>query len=110
MNLAILICRNVTKICTSSGCLKAFNNRSGSFEQYGVEPLTLCAYTTCLGCEDLQSSDSSNFADRLASLKKIGVEKIHLGICTSDKYCKNSDKLIGEIKKFGFEVEMGTHK
>lgn len=109
MKIAIIICRDVTKICTTTGCLKAFNERSGTFVQYGVQPLTLCALATCIGCEDAAKEDIPEFSARLESLKKSGVETIHLGICTSEKYCKHTKKLLDTIKAHGFKVTMGTH-
>lgn len=89
--------------------MKAFNNRSGLFEKYGEMPLTLCAFTDCMGCEAVEEAESLHFVERLNQLKKIGVEKIHLGICTGDKYCKNSEEIFNIAKANGFEVELGTH-
>lgn len=110
MKLAIIICREVTKICATTGCMKAFNERTGTFSQYGEEPLTLSALATCLGCEDAEKEGSPEFSARLDSLKKSSVENIHLGICTSEKYCKHTKKLMDTIKAHGFTVSMGTHK
>lgn len=42
---AMLVCKNaVGNKCTGSGCMRAFNNKTGTFERYSQEELELQAF------------------------------------------------------------------
>ena len=48
----MLNCLRANQVCTGAACLKAFNERTRTFAQYGEEELFLQAFFRCNGCDE----------------------------------------------------------
>ncbi len=106
MKIAIMHCRRSSNVCTGAACFRAYNACEKSFQQYaGNKPTlaaffeynaceksfqqyagnkpTLAAFFDCGGCGIDRSSDPG-MQEKMEALKRIGVEKIHLGICMKE--------------------------
>ena len=50
--IVILTCKKASRVCTGAACLKAFNQKTKTFEQYLDEPIELEAFFQCNGCDE----------------------------------------------------------
>lgn len=102
--IGIFICGEVRSICTLSGCLKAIDNKSGSFKDYD-EDLDLKSIIICSECEDKKN----DFKDLIKRMKNNEVDTIHFGICAKGCKHKKTDELVKMFEKENIKVVMGTH-
>ncbi|MHC1564888.1 MAG: CGGC domain-containing protein [Candidatus Syntropharchaeales archaeon] len=108
MKIAVVRCEIVSEVCPGVGCFKAFNDRREYFKDYG-EDAEIVGFFTCGGC-------SGRRVMRLVgSLKKYGVDVIHLGSCMTmgerEGYlpCPHLDTIRSGIESKGVKVVSGTH-
>lgn len=109
--IAILTCEKSNDVCTGASCLKAFNHRLKSFRRYENAEIELMAFMKCNGCECDYDTDSG-YLEKLERIEQIGVEVVHVGVCTKGKdgsYCSKIDKIINDMKQRGIEIVDGTH-
>ncbi|BEP28453.1 CGGC domain-containing protein [Helicovermis profundi] len=103
-NIAIYVCGEVSKKCTANGCLRAFNNKSESFERYGGEKIQLVSFNNCPGCDELPIE---NLTKKIEKFKKAKVDVVHLSTCIRGRceYYEDFAKLLSKE----FEVIGYTH-
>lgn len=101
--IGIINCFEVSKRCSGSGCFKAFNNKTGSFESYDSDS-ELLSFVHCNGCSE---QSVKQVVERAERMKDIGVTTIHLSSCIRSK-CQWYDEFIQELSK-NFEVINYTH-
>lgn len=90
-----------------SGVLPAFNACEKSFQQYAGQAPTLAAFFDCGGCGIDRNTDAG-MIEKMEALKRIGVEKIHLGICIRDN-CPDLPNILAMLKQYEIPYEFGTH-
>ena len=101
--IAILRCFEVSSRCSGSGCIKAFNNKTASFNEYDVNS-DMVMSIPCNGC----STDSlKEILNSSTELKKQGVDSIHLSTCIRGK-CPYYNEFVEELSK-QFQVIGYTH-
>ncbi|MDR0906923.1 MAG: CGGC domain-containing protein [Oscillospiraceae bacterium] len=108
-NIAILTCRKAADVCTGAACMKAFNEKTGSFSAYG-EPARLVAFMQCNGCGSDPTDE--NMAKKIARLEKDGADCVHIGICSEPSpgvECEIITQIAGIIETRGIAVVRGTH-
>lgn len=101
--IGIINCFEVSKRCSGSGCFKAFNNKTGSFENYDSDS-ELLSFVHCNGCSEDSIEQVIKKANRMHD---IGVTTIHLSSCIRSK-CPSYNEFVAELSK-KFEVENYTH-
>lgn len=107
MKIAIMHCRKASDVCTGAGCLRAYNQGTKHFAQYGELKPELCAFLDCGGCGIDRVSDPG-MIEKMEALQKIGVEKVHLGVCINSK-CESFQNILEMLERYGFSFELGTH-
>ena len=107
MKIAILHCKNSSKVCTGAACFKAYNNCLKSFEQYKGNKPELAAFFDCGGCEIDREVDAG-MIEKMERLRSEGVDKIHVGICINQK-CPHYNSIMNMLDKYKIEYELGTH-
>jgi predicted metal-binding protein len=101
--IAVLRCFKVSSKCSGSGCIKAFNKKTASFNDY-EENSEMLMSIPCSGC----SEDSlKEILDASKELENQGVESIHLSTCIRSK-CPYYNEFVEELSK-NFEVIGYTH-
>lgn len=109
--IAILCCGNIKNelSCPAIGCLRSFNEKTGTFERYKNDTETyLVGFSTCSGCPTLLAPGKI-----LKKTKPLVVmskaEKIHLSSCMV-KICPFVNRYISAINEAYLDVEviMGT--
>ena len=75
--IAVLRCFKVSSKCSGSGCIKAFKNKTASFNDY-EENSEMVMSIPCSGCSEDSLKEILNASKEL---KKQGVETIHLSTC-----------------------------
>ena len=109
--IAVLNCLKANDVCTGAACLRAFNEKSHSFERYQEQEICLAAFMRCNGCGADPESDKG-LLEKVERLKEEGVEAVHAGVCTQDRAgqeCPTITKRLKEIESRGIEVIRGTH-
>lgn len=106
MNIAILHCLKITKICAGASCLKAFNNSTQHFAQYPEKP-SLSAFMHCGGC-DIDRFNDAGMVEKMEHLQTENVRRVHIGKCVGLE-CAQRDNIVAMLKCYGFEVVHGTH-
>lgn len=114
--IAVINCMTVAQICTGSGCLRAFQEKSGAFSRYGDEEIQLVAFTICQGCKSSQNPENM-LEDKLNRILKTGAETIHFGVCTKKANpetgikmrCPEIDRMADWFILHQIEVVDGTH-
>lgn len=101
--IGIIRCFEVASRCSGSGCIKAFNNKTGAFDKYN-EPADITIAIPCRGCSENSLEEILTSARQL---KVDGVETIHLSSCIRSK-CKWYDKFQETLSK-EFDVIGYTH-
>ena len=103
--IAVVRCDIVSEACPGVGCFMAFNKRKMYFKDYG-ENAEIIAFFTCGSC-------SGRRVYRLVkSIKKLGVDVIHLSSCMQmEDYpkCPHIDSIRKIIIDAGIEIVEGTH-
>ena len=103
--IAVVRCDIVSETCPGVGCFMAFNQRKMYFRDYD-ENAEIIAFFTCGGC-------SGRRVYRLVkSVKKLGVDVIHLGSCMQmEDYpkCPHIDSIKKIIEDAGIRIVEGTH-
>lgn len=111
INIGILTCNKSNQVCTGASCLAAFNGKKKSFQVYKEELVQLVAFMDCNGCECDYDTDKG-YREKLMRLKQIGVEVMHVGICTQNrdkKECHHITKIIDMLEEQDIKVVRGTH-
>lgn len=101
--IGIINCFEVSKRCSGSGCFKAFNNKTASFEDCDKEAEIL-SFVHCNGCS---VNSVEQVMARAKRMKEIGVTTIHLSSCIRSK-CPWYEEFIDELSN-DFEVIGYTH-
>lgn len=107
----MLNCLDANRVCTGAGCFRAFNERTHSFERYKNQDVQLMAFMRCNGCDSVPAKDAG-ILEKIERLETIGVETVHVGICTKDKEgnrCKNISAILDMLKEKGIDIIDGTH-
>lgn len=91
----IINCYEVSTRCSGSGCFKAFNNKTGAFEEYQGEEIELVSFVHCNGCNEASVEEVLTKAKKM---KAVGVEYIHLSSCVKAK-CPLYDNFMKELSK-----------
>ncbi|SUP44621.1 CGGC domain-containing protein [Veillonella criceti] len=73
--IAILVNEDTMQRCSCGGCLGAFMGKRDSFARYEGEELELVGFTHSGG----------DLAKKLATLRKKGVDIVHISTCTKSK-------------------------
>ena len=109
--IAMLNCLKANEVCTGAACLKAFHERTRSFAAYEGEDVELMAFMRCNGC-DADVDTNKGLREKLDRLESIGVEIVHIGVCTKRRdgtECPTITALIAELEKRHIAVVRGTH-
>ncbi len=114
--IAILRCLKTSASCTGAGCIKALNNKTGIFEQYGDEELELIACFTCNGCCGETIGDDEKMQKKIERIKTLAPDYVHLSNCCKKKdengeklLCPVIKKIAVEFTASGIGVVEGTH-
>jgi predicted metal-binding protein len=104
--IAVVRCETVSEVCPGVACFKAFNKRHRHFQGYG-DDTEIIGFFTCGGCPGRRVS-------RLVdSLKKHGLNKVHLSSCMllEGDYpaCPHVKEIKAMIESKGIKVVEGTH-
>ncbi len=73
----------------------------------------MCAFWYCNGCD--APDDDAGLREKIDRVKSLGIEKLHLGVCTrltataDGPECPTITKIAAELEKEGIEVIRGTH-
>ena len=110
---AILVCNDaVGKKCTGAGCMKAFNQKTGTFEKYKTEEAELQAFFQCNGC-DKSLEEDDGLKKKVERIVEIHPDAVHVGMCTINKeqgkHCETIKKMAQIFQDYGIEVVNGTH-
>ena len=109
--IAMLNCLKANEVCTGAACMKAFNEKSRSFERYRDEEIQVAAFMRCNGCGAHPGVDKG-LREKIDRLSKEGVQAVHAGVCTKDREgreCQVMTEILTEIENRGIEVIRGTH-
>lgn len=109
--IAMLNCLKANDVCSGAACLRAFNQRTASFERYGEEELELVAFMRCNGCKGAPANDAG-MAQKLQRLVSIGTQVLHVGVCTQTKEKEECALITGMLQTLqaqGIQVVRGTH-
>lgn len=101
--IAVLRCYKVSTKCSGSGCLKAFNNKNGSFNDYD-DTLDMVMQIPCSGCN---SNSLKEVINSSKELKKQGVSNIHLSTCIRAS-CPYYNEFVKELSN-DFQIASYTH-
>lgn len=101
--IGIINCYEVSKRCSSSGCLKALHARTGSFERYDEE-IQLLSFAHCNGCGE---DAVARVVARAARMREVGVDVIHLSTCIQGR-CNQYDAFLEALSSL-CEVVGHTH-
>ena len=107
MKIAILHCRKANEVCTGAACLNAFNHSTKHFIQYQDNPAELMAFCDCGGC-GINRSAHKGMIEKMERLQQIGVEKIHIGVCLTEK-CPDYANIFAMLEAYKIPFEVGTH-
>lgn len=110
-HIALLSCLNASKVCTGASCFRAFYERTASFKEYENEELYLDAFMKCNGC-GINPQTDAGMLEKIERLKKIGIQIVHIGICTKqkdDQECNTITTIVQMIEQLGIQVVRGTH-
>lgn len=117
--IAIFTCLKACKVCSSTACFKAFNNKSGHFTIYNNQEIQLTAFLHCNGCGSNLDQDQ-DLHKKLDKIITEQVNTVHFGICTSKKNpdhpdmarieCSKITPIVDYLKAHGVEVVRGTHE
>ncbi len=115
--IAVLRCLRVSASCAGSGCLRAMNEKTGAFACYEAEePLQAVAVWTCNGCGENKLPNQEGVHKKIARMKKLMPDAVHLSNCTMPKDAAGNRKLCpviaeiaAELEAAGIKVVHGTH-
>ena len=112
--IATLTCLLSNKVCARASCLKAFNEREAAFAGYPADT-QLAALMTCNGCKSIMETDPAEdrgIQEKIQRMKKEGVEKVHVGVCTvmrDGKECGRITTIRRMLEEAGIPTSDGTH-
>jgi predicted metal-binding protein len=101
--IGIYVCGNVSEKCTANGCLRAFNEKEDSFNNYKESDYKLVSFNNCNGCDNPMES----LLIKIEKFKKAGVDTIHLSSCIRGR-CDYYEEFVNELSK-DFDVIGYTH-
>ena len=114
--IAILRCLHSNDVCTGAACLKAFNDKSGSFSAYKNEELQLVAFWACNGCRECRVENEIGLEEKLQRIISIKTDIVHVGVCTKQRSvngirqtCPTIKELCNRIEASGIKIVQGTH-
>ena len=114
--IAILRCLHSNDVCTGAACLKAFNDRSGSFSAYKNEELQLVAFWACNGCRECRLENEIGLEEKLQRIISIKTDIVHVGVCTKQRSvngirqtCPTIKELCNRIEASGIKIVQVTH-
>ncbi|QGT99675.1 hypothetical protein SYNTR_1082 [Candidatus Syntrophocurvum alkaliphilum] len=104
--IAVVRCETVSEVCPGTACFKAFNMREQAFKEYEND-VEIIGFITCGGCPGRRISRLVN------SLKKFGLDAIHLSSCMllDGNYpkCPHIDEINEMLKSKEIRIIKGTH-
>ena len=103
-SIGIINCFDVSQRCSSSGCLKALHDRTGSFARYAEEEIRILSFVHCNGCGEAAVEQVLARAERM---RKVGVDVIHLSTCVKSR-CSHYDEFLEALSE-EFEVVGNSH-
>lgn len=109
--IGMLNCLRANEVCTGAACMKAYQERAKSFAAYTGQETALMAFMRCNGC-GREPAEDKGLQEKLDRLQSIGVEVMHVGVCTKNregKECPTITKIISMLEERGIEVVRGTH-
>lgn len=109
--IAMLNCLKANEVCAGAACFKAFNERTRSFAAYEGEDVECMAFMRCNGC-DADPATNKGVREKLDRLESIGVEIVHVGVCTrkrDGRECPTITAMIQDLENRGIRVVRGTH-
>ena len=110
--IAILTCLNSNRVCTGASCLTALNSRERHFAAYAGENVSLEAFFHCNGCGNDPETDKG-MLEKLDRLQSIGVETVHIGVCTvkreTGELCPTITKIQDMLHRRDIQTIQGTH-
>lgn len=111
--IVILTCKKASRVCTGAACLKAFNQKTKTFEQYRDEPIELEAFFQCNGCdENGEGIWDEGMEEKTERLLSIHPDAVHMGVCTKRKdssRCPTIQRVADRLKEQGAVLVDGTH-
>ena len=107
IRIAVVRCDIVSEVCPGIGCLRAYMDKTESFERYVGKEIRLVGFFTCGGC-------SGRRVFRLVNaLKRYGLDVVHMSSCMLMEApyvrCPNKEEIKKSIQMAGVEVVGGTH-
>ena len=104
--IAVIRCETVSEVCPGVACFRAFYKRHSHFKEYG-DNTEIIGFATCGGCPGRRVSRL------VTSLKKHGVDVVHLSSCMmlEGDYpaCPHVKEIKAMIESKGIKVVEGTH-
>lgn len=101
--IAVLRCFKVSSKCSGSGCIKAFDKKAASFNDY-EDNSQMVMSIPCSGCNE---DSLKEILDVSKKLKCQGVDNIHLSTCIRSK-CPYYNEFMQELSK-NFQVVGYSH-
>ena len=105
----MLNCLRANQVCTGAACLKAFNERTRTFAQYGEEELFLQAFFRCNGCDE---QGNGIWDEGTWWVIFLGGGLVHMGVCTKRKdgtRCPVIQRIADRLHQQGAQLVDGTH-
>ncbi|MCT4631245.1 MAG: CGGC domain-containing protein [Firmicutes bacterium] len=102
--IAMMICGEVSKKCTSNGCFRAFNDKIEGFSMYSEEDVLISAINTCSGCNE---EPLENLKVKIEKMKKAEIDVVHLSTCIRGR-CELYGDFARELSLY-FDVRGYTH-
>lgn len=109
----MLNCLRANQVCTGAACLKAFNERTRTFAQYGEEELFLQAFFRCNGCDEQGNGIwDEGMDEKLERMEGLHADAVHMGVCTKRKdgtRCPLIQRIADRLHQQGAQLVDGTH-
>jgi len=104
MKIGIMICDRLSKVCSATGCFKAFSNKSAAFENYKSRD-EIGSLFQCTGCE---TELTVGLTHQMNQMKRNNIETIHLAQCIVIE-CDRINEISDFLSNQTFDVIIGTH-
>lgn len=110
--IAIFTCLKTTAECAGCGCMKAYNRKTGTFEEYANQEVELLSFFQCSRCIEQEGAEpDKNLIKKLDRLVSESVQKVHIGICTKKNgvKCPGAKMVQQLLQERGIATVEGTH-
>lgn len=114
MKIGILTCIKSNDVCARVGCLRAFNNRTDFFKDYGADT-ELSAMMTCNGCQGENPCIPEKDPGVIEKVERLAAEEIqvvHCGVCRmqGNEECSRFTSICQMMEEKGIRIVRGTHR